>query len=332
MADHPPATVTVDVDSHEEDSTYDEDEVRSYTTSISSSVEDYKWEHGRRYHSYREGAYNFPNDESEQDRLDLNHHLCLMLMDDQLHLAELPENKPLRILDAGTGTGIWAMDIADKFPNSEVIGNDLSPIQPKWVPPNVHFEVDDIESTWPPRAPFDYIHIRYMLGSIQDWPNLLKQAYDQTAPGGWVELQDFNTHGYSEDSSAGEDNMVLKFCDVFNKACDKMGRSGSPGQHLKGWVEAAGFTNVHHKVYKVPIGPWAKDKKLKQIGALYLINLTELLEAALLGLLTRVEGWTPEEVQVFMAQVRNDLKKKSVHIMQEFHVVWAQRPDSTSSG
>lgn len=71
-------------------------------------------------------AYNFPNDESEQDRLDLNHHLCLMLMDDQLHLAELPENKPLRILDAGTGTGIWAMDIADKFPNSEVVGPTIT--------------------------------------------------------------------------------------------------------------------------------------------------------------------------------------------------------------
>jgi len=96
-----------------------------------------------------------------------------------------------------------------------------------------------------------------------------------------------------------------------------MGRSGSPGQHLKTWAEEAGFTNVQHEVRKVPIGPWAKDKKLKQIGALYQINLTELLEAALLGLLVRVEGWQPEEVQVFMAKVRTDLKKKSVHLMQE---------------
>lgn len=59
----------------------------------------------------------------------------------------------------------------------------------------------------------------------------------------------------------------------------------------------------------------------KQIGALYLINMRELLEAALLGLLSRVEGWSAEEVQVFIAQVRNDLKKKSVHLMQELCVV-----------
>jgi hypothetical protein len=45
------------------------------------------------------------------------------------------------------------------------------------VPPNVHFEVDDVEDEWPPRRPFDLVHIRYMLGSIQDWPKLLRQAW-----------------------------------------------------------------------------------------------------------------------------------------------------------
>ena len=51
-----------------------------------------------------------------------------------------------RVLDLGTGTGIWAIDVADEFPNAEVVANDLSPIQPSNVPVNVRFEVDDIES------------------------------------------------------------------------------------------------------------------------------------------------------------------------------------------
>lgn len=50
------------------------------------------------------------------------------------------------MLDLGTGTGIWAIDVADEFPNTEVVANDLSPIQPPNVPVNVRFEVDDVES------------------------------------------------------------------------------------------------------------------------------------------------------------------------------------------
>ena len=46
------------------------------------------------------------------------------------HLA--PIKKPKRILDVGTGTGSWAIDIAEEFPDAEIIGNDLSPIQPVW--------------------------------------------------------------------------------------------------------------------------------------------------------------------------------------------------------
>jgi hypothetical protein len=86
------------------------------------------------------------------------------------------------------------------------------------------------------------------------------------APGGWIELQDFNTLAYSEDGSAGDDNKVLEFCRVFNAACDKIGRHGSPGQHLRGWVEAAGFTNVQSEVFKIPIGTWPRNKKLVSIG------------------------------------------------------------------
>jgi cyclopropane fatty-acyl-phospholipid synthase-like methyltransferase len=64
----------------------------------------------------------------------------------RLHLA--PISSPHRILDVGTGTGIWAIDAADKYPSADVVGTDLSPIQPSWVPPNCRFEVDDAERRW----------------------------------------------------------------------------------------------------------------------------------------------------------------------------------------
>lgn len=42
-----------------------------------------------------------------------------------------------------TGVGDWAIEMGDLFPDSQVLGNDLSPIQPDMVPPNVSFFIDD---------------------------------------------------------------------------------------------------------------------------------------------------------------------------------------------
>lgn len=123
--DHP-TPVAVDTD-FESDSAYAES-FTSYTTSLSSSAFDYRYELGRRYHSYRQGRHFLPNDEQEQDRMDLTHAEMMLLLDNNLYFA--PIINPQRVIDLGTGTGIWAIDFADIHSESQVIGNDLSPIQP----------------------------------------------------------------------------------------------------------------------------------------------------------------------------------------------------------
>ena len=47
------------------------------------------------------------------------------------------------MLDIATGTGDWAIKMGDEFPHTEIIATDLSPIQPRNVPPNVNFYVED---------------------------------------------------------------------------------------------------------------------------------------------------------------------------------------------
>lgn len=80
------------------------------STSLASSVRDYAFEHGRRYHKFREGRYNFPNDDVEQEREDMKHAMVKLLCQ-QLHFAPIGEN-PQQVLDIGTGTGIWAIESA----------------------------------------------------------------------------------------------------------------------------------------------------------------------------------------------------------------------------
>lgn len=69
-------------------------------------------------------------------------------------------------------------DFADQYQSAEVIGTDLSDVQPRWVPPNCRFELDDAQLEWT-FAPdnFDFIHIRALLGAISDWPLLYEQVF-----------------------------------------------------------------------------------------------------------------------------------------------------------
>lgn len=46
------------------------------------------------------------------------------------------------------------------------------------VPPNVRFEVDDVEDEWTYHQPFDYIHCRMMGNAIKDWPKLHRQCFE----------------------------------------------------------------------------------------------------------------------------------------------------------
>jgi len=95
-------------DGDEEDAGYYTDTASNVSTSLSSSVRDYAFENGRRYHKFREGTYQFPNDEPEQAREDMKHAMIVHVCDGRLHYAPLGNSQ--QILDIGTGTGIWCMD------------------------------------------------------------------------------------------------------------------------------------------------------------------------------------------------------------------------------
>ena len=56
-----------------------------------------------------------------------------------------PVPMPKRILDLGTGSGIWAIKVADEYKETEVVSVDIAPIQPIWIPPNLNFEVANLK-------------------------------------------------------------------------------------------------------------------------------------------------------------------------------------------
>lgn len=78
--------------------------------------------------------------------MDIEHHNQKLQLDGKLHLCPLED--PKEVLDMGTGTGIWCIDMADEYPDCQILGIDLSPVQPSWVPPNCKFDVDDFDQEW----------------------------------------------------------------------------------------------------------------------------------------------------------------------------------------
>ncbi|GME22706.1 Methyltransferase type 11 [Neofusicoccum parvum] len=298
--------------------------------SLTPSVTDYPEEHGRRYHAYRAGIYILPNDDKELERLDIMHFLIKKGLGDKIYKAPIAKDVK-RIMDIGTGTGIWAIEMADMFPDAEVSGNDLSPEQPSWVPPNVKFHVDDVELDWAHSQKFDYIFSRYMATSIGDWPKLVKNVYNNLEPGGWAEFQDFDLLYYSDDETMNPDTEIYKWIRLILEASRKNGRDPCPGPKLEGWLKEQGFVNVHHERIKFPIGPWAKDKDKKELGMFNLMQTLQGLEGYTLWLFTHMLGWKKEEVDVVVAKVRNEVMSKWLHSQFDLHVVYGQKPPVPSA-
>lgn len=157
-------------------------------------------ENGRTYHGYKDGKYWLPNDATEQDRLDLQHVAWSCYMSGALAWA--PIKDPRHVLDVGTGTGIWAIEFADRYPNAKVIGTDLSQIQPWGRHPNVQWVQEDAEDEWAHFPdPFDYIHLRMVITCFQNPKVVMRRAYDHLRPGGWIEYQDTGVDIFCHDTS-----------------------------------------------------------------------------------------------------------------------------------
>jgi trans-aconitate methyltransferase len=134
------------------------------------------------------------------------------MLEGKLYSAPIPKEQTLhRVLDVGTGTGIWAVDFADDHPESEVIGVDLGPIQPKFVPPNLFFEIDDLEEEWTFNKPFDFIISRMTLQFFADHARFCEQAFKHLSPGGWVECMDVINPGKSDDHPSFQETYFWRW-------------------------------------------------------------------------------------------------------------------------
>jgi trans-aconitate methyltransferase len=320
---------TLEPDSSDQDSAYVGTNISgSWVSSLASSIYNYPERYGRTYHAYKNGRYKFPNDEPELNRLDLQHHLYYQRLDEKLFLAPI-SNTPQNVLDIGTGTGIWAIDFADLYPSASVIGTDLSPTQPKWVPPNVQFEVDDSSDNWVYSRKFDLIHCRQLHMSLEE-KRLFQQSFDALIPGGWLEIKEVSYPLECQDDTL-KGTSLSKWTDEMIKASKKINTPFDNPHHYRQWMEEAGFVNVKEVVYPLPLNTWPENPKLKEIGQWQLLNLLEGLEGFSLVLFTDILKWSKEELEVFLVDVRNDIGNRNIHAFWNLVAVIGQKPPQNTT-
>ncbi|EGC49865.1 conserved hypothetical protein [Histoplasma capsulatum var. duboisii H88] len=283
-----------------------------------------------RYHGYKDGAYYAPNDEKANETLDIGHHAYLLLLKKKLYLA--PIRNPQKVLDVGTGTGIWAIDFAEEHPQATVIGTELSPTQPTWVPPNVSFMIDDCtEYPWTyGKNSMDFIHVRDLFGCIPDWSEFLAQCYETTKPGGYVQVANRAVWMESDDNTipADEKHALNIWRREFREVGERLGKTTTIMERQREEMEKAGFVDVTETRLKMPLGSWPKDKALKEVGRFYYLECLQGMDGWALALLTRVMGWDMAEVQVLLAKFREAMADRSIHCYVPVSIVYGRKPTS----
>ncbi|EFX00489.1 umta methyltransferase family protein [Grosmannia clavigera kw1407] len=274
--------------------------------------------------------------------LNRRHHIYRLVLNGELHLAPIGEH-PQRVLDLGTGTGIWSMDFADQYPSAEVIGTDLSPIQPRWTPPNCTFEVDDFEEEWVYRRKFDYIHARELGGCIGDANQLFRRAFENLTSGGHFEIQTVYAKFLSYD---GTDKQAKDAQFWMENICAGARKFGKPLDSTPEWLEkikAAGFIDVQQDIrivcekflftdptvlirLKIPIGAWPKDAHLKEIGRYQIVQEKKVIDSYTPGIFCNILGWTQDEIAVLIAKVKKDLETPENHLYLPVYFIWGKKP------
>ncbi|PSR99123.1 S-adenosyl-L-methionine-dependent methyltransferase [Coniella lustricola] len=288
-------------------------------------------EHGRMFNAYRQGKYLMPNDGEEQNRLDLQHYVWQTMVHNRLNFAPIRDDS--RVLDIGTGTGIWAIEFAKRYPKSTVVGTDISLIQPTYsLPMNCSFEREDAEDEWMFDAPFDYIRWRLMASCFRSYKDMIYKVYAHLAPGGWAEFHEWAYEACADNAETEEyynGSALRKWLEYVVGGGASLGRDLRSPLHYRQWMIEAGFTEVTVRHFSVPLNGWPQEPAASTLGNMACVNCLQFVNSVTKFLLAG--GLSRDALPAFVDEVRANVRDRRMRISFPSYVIYGRKPDAPAT-
>ena len=151
---------------------------------------------------------------------------------------------------------------------------------------------------------------------LKDWPRLFRQSFTHLRPGGYFEAQEFDLTVQCEPDSPKQGVAFRKWSDKLSGAARKAGINAQASRQFDQQLREAGFVDVTSKHFRWPVGPWPEgedNKKEKTLGVWAQRNMLAGVEAAAIGMLSRYEGWSREQVLELVEEAREEMVDMEFH-------------------
>ena len=114
--------------------------------------------------------------------------------------------------------------------------------------------------------------------------------------GGWIEQYEVEIDVSSDVDSELPNSEIRKLNDICHEMARVSGRDFQISSKMKHLIEAAGFVDVQEQKVKMPLGPWASDPKLKDIGRFFERFYKTGLQGWLMQICTRLLGVSEQDI------------------------------------
>lgn len=144
-----------------------------------------------------------------------------------------------------------------------------------------------------------------------------------------MESQEIYHYPISANNTMPPHHPVAQYWGLINEGLQRLGIDfhAAAGGKIAAMMRDAGFENVHEQIFHVPLGTWAKHPNLKMVGEYWRHILLVGAQAIALGPLTRGCGWTREQVEVFLIEVRKAYFDNGCLMYMPMYVTYGQKPE-----